>query len=330
MNKIKTNFNKKNKIIFMILIPAVLILFWIVASMFLNNKISLSVLIYGKKNTDYIQVNTGKLLKGKTINGQFRAQDNYLGIVILRFNQFVKTDYDSEDVLLFKIREKGSKSWQFENTYKSGLLENNLLFPFGFPVFDQSRGKIYQFQIESLNGNNKNAVSIDKNNLTFLTGYKYPRSQILSSKKNTIEFFERKIITSFTSLDFFLSSFIYLLPLLFYVLVFLAYPILKKHKSTKNIFVAGLLLSILIDIVLLKEIYIGLWIFLIACWISCSIRYKLESKINFIIAFVLILIWVLLIQLNILDYQNKINIWVYTFMVIGLVMAVLDEKKSKK
>jgi hypothetical protein len=291
-----------------------------------NNKVSFSVLLYKQSNSDIKQISSDKLLKGGKIAGEFKAKENYLGIVMLRFNNYVKHDFSSEDILLFKLKEKGTKNWYYINNYRSGLLENNLLFPFGFPIINDSKNKIYQFEIESLLGNDINAVALNKNNFTFLSGYQFPKNEILSSKKSTAKFLVKKSITSLTNLDFLLSSILYLLPFIVYVFIYILSPWWKRIKYLGYILFVLLLILIYLDIFFIKELYIGILVSLILGWTYCIIKNKLESKINFLFAFMLILLWVLLITLKINDLQNKINIWTYTFLVIGLVQAVLEEK----
>lgn len=326
------NMNKKikkisiNSFIFVGLLPFLLIVFWFISSLFLNNKISFSVLLYKQSQSDIKQIYSDKLLKGGKIAGEFKAKENYLGIVMLRFNNYVKHDFSSEDILLFKLREKGTKNWYYINNYRSGLLENNLLFPFGFPIIKDSKNKFYQFEIESLLGNDINAVELNKNNFTFLSGYQFPKSEILSSKKSTTKFLVKKSITSLTNLDFLLSSILYLLPFIIYVFIYILSPWWKRIKYLGYILFVLLLILIFSDIFFIKEFYIGVLISLILGWIHIIVKNKLESRVNFLFAFVLILLWVLLIELKITDFQNKINIWTYTFLVIGLVQAVLEEK----
>jgi hypothetical protein len=322
--------NKKqllNKFIFVGLIPIFLILFWLVASLFLNNKISFSVLLYKQPNQDIRQIPTGKLLKGDKITGQFQAQENYLGLVILRFNEYLKHDFNGEDILVFRLKEKDNKNWYFVGDYRSGLLENNSLFPFGFPVIDNSKSRTYQFEIDSLKGNQTNAVEVSKNNFDLLIGYQFPKKIILSTKQATIHFLLKKFITSFTNLDFLLSSTLYLFPFILYLLIYFISPWREIIKRLVFFITALVLFLIFSDIFILRETYLGLLVVLIIGWVYCIIKNKLDSRINFIFAAILILLWIILIQFKVNIFDNKINIWTYTFLVIGLIQSVLEEKK---
>lgn len=325
-NKNKKIFHKKP--ILRLIVPIILLFFWIICSLAFNNKISFSVLLYSQSNNDIKQLSSEKILKGGKISGEFQAKENYLGLIMLRFNDYVKHDYRSEDILLFKLKEKGTKQWEYVNNYKSGLLENNLLFPFGFPIINESKDKVYEFEVESLLGNDANAVEINKNNLTFLTGYQFPKNEILSGRIPTLKFFIKKSITSFTNLDFLLSSVVYALPLFIYLLIYVFSPWWKKNLSLRYALSSLFIIFIFLDIFFVKETYIGILIATILGWEYCIIKNRLASRINFILAFLLILIWLILIELQINEFQNKINIWVYALFVVGLVHSIIEERKA--
>src|SRR3989344_5614403 len=88
-----------NKYTGLVFIPIVLLIFWWALSLFFNDKISFSVLVYSQDSSLIKQTNKGKLFKEDKIFGEFKAKDNHLGIVLLRFKEFVKPDYRGEDVL---------------------------------------------------------------------------------------------------------------------------------------------------------------------------------------------------------------------------------------
>ena len=330
MKNIKRKINKifLNKFITLGLLPILLIAFWFISSLFLNNKISFSVLLYKHSQSDIRQVSAEKLLKGNRIAGEFRSKDNYLGIVMLRFDEYVKPDSSGEDILAFRLKEKGSKDWYYFNNYRSGLLKNNLLFPFGFPVIEDSKDKIYEFEIESLLGNETNAAQVNKNNFNLFTGYQFPLVETISDSKATLYFLIKKSITSFTNIDFLLSSVLYLLPLIIYIIILL--PWWKKIKNFGLLLSGFFLFLIFLDMFFIKEVYLGVLTFLILGWIYCIVKNKFVSKINFFFVFMLILLWVLLIGLDIKEFQNKINIWVYAFLVIGIGKSIFEERRSTK
>ena len=312
---------KVNKYISFFVIPVSLLIFWWISSLILNNKISFSTLVY-QESAKIEQTNTGKLLRGNTISGEFIAKDNHLGILILNFKDFVKPDYRGEDVLSFKLKERGAKNWYVVNNYRSGLMEHQLQFPFGFPQIEYSKDKAYQFEIKSLLGNNSNSVELS-NKDSVLTAYQYPRQEITGSKSRIITFIFKKSINSLINFDFLLSSVLYLLPFLLYILWEI---LIKKLEVGKQIFSVIVLLLILMDIFLLKEFYLGVFILLILLWLISIKFYKFESSVSFFLSGILIIFWILLILVDKERYFNKLNIWVFVFLLLGVIQSVLEEK----
>lgn len=332
MKKIKKD-NKQNllvKFIFLGIIPIILLLFWILGSLLLNTKVGSTILVYSQKDSEIKYLSEGILFKGNIISGEFKARDNYLNFLQFKFDEYAKHDFVGEEVLAFRIRAKGEESWSYTSTYKTSLLENNLLFPFEFPTIKNSRDIMYQFEIESLLGNNTNGVEVRKSTAEVYSGYKYPLSDIIKNNATTREFFFKKVFTSFTNIDFFLRSLIYLIPLLVYIIIYTFFLYPRKKFYDKRYTIAVFVITLFyIDVFQIKQAYLGLLLILILGWIILVLANKLGSKSSFIFAFSLIFLWILLPLFKVNDYQNKINLWTYTFLTIGLVHAVLEEKKQQ-
>lgn len=329
MNIKKNKYFLSKKIITLGLFPIFLILFWIICSLLFNNKISFSVLLYQQPSSDITSLPQGALLQGNKIKGEFKAKDNYLGLMMLKFAEYGKHDFSGEDVLVFRIKQKNDKNWYYSNTYRSGLLDNNLLFPFGFPVIDNSKDEIYEFEIESISGSKSNGVEINRNSTALFSGYQYPRYEITKNKKSTIGFILKKIYTSFTNLDFLLSSTLYLAPLLLYFGIYIYLSTNSNLYILKPFINIFLFILILMDIFLTKEIYPGTLMSLGFVWIFLLRVNKKSSKYSFIFAIVLIFIWISIITLRINNFQNKINVWVYMLLIIGLFQAIIEERYTK-
>lgn len=318
---------KIKKIILLFVVPSLLIVVAIIGSLFFNPKYGFSVIAQPHSSSEILNSPQGLLLKGKSVEGEFIAKENYLGQVMLQFKEFAKNTNRLEDILVFKLKEKGEKEWYFTGTYKARLFENSLYFPFGFPPIENSRGKTYVFVFTSLYGNEENAIEVDKNSLNLTTAYQFPRSEILKSKKDSFDYLTRKISTSVVDVHFLLSSTFFLVPLLIYIMGFLYFRKFKNRNLLPSLFVLGM---IFINIYFFKEINVGILVFLIICWIFVCIVQKLESSVSFAIAFILIPVWTLLTYFHINNFKNELNVWVYSFLVIGLIQAVLEEKRSIK
>lgn len=321
--------NPLNKFTYLGVIPGILILFWVMGSILLNAKTNSNVLIYAQNDSKIDIVSEGLLLKGNKISGEFKARDNYLNFIQFKFDEYAKHDFAGDDVLAFRIKPVDEADWSYTSSYKTEVLENDLLFPFEFPRINNSKDVRYQFEIESMLGTNTNGVEIRKNSAEVYSGYNYPLSEITKTNATALEFISKKVVTSFTNTDFFLGSLIYLIP-------FLGYITLHANLFSKNIvnnkkYIVTVLVIILlyIDVFQIKQTYLGLLFILILGWILLVAINKYGSRASFILAFSLIILWNLLLLFKINDFQNKINLWTYAFLGIGLFHTVLEERKRQ-
>lgn len=312
--------NKKFVIIAIITLLGAL---WWGSSLLLSKQISFSVINYSH---DFGGYKTESLLKGDKIKGEFRAKDTFLGIVYLRFNDFVKVDYNEEDVLSFKIKEKGQEDWYYYNNYRTGQFKNSLLFPFGFPVIFDSKNKVYVFEIESLAGNGHNSVQLNSSR-ALLSGHQYSKAEIQGSKIRLVNYLFKKSFYSIQSLDFILSSLVFALPLLFYILWLI---VIRKYKKAQLILALSVPILIFIDIFLLKTVYVGLLFGLLGIWLLSIKLNKLGPKVSFLVAVFLVIVWAGLTTFGIHTFSNKLNVWTYAFLVIGFAQLILEERKNEK
>lgn len=159
----------------------------------------------------------GEIYQGEKIVGEFEATENYLGIIGFRFWTYYRLN---DDYLIFRIREKKSLDWYYQNKYKADQFQPNQYFTFGFPVIENSDGKQYVFEIESSQGRPGIAVGASEIDPIFVAKYKYPRDFVTSSKSRFIWFVKTKSINLLTKSEFKASSFIYIIPFLLYLISF--------------------------------------------------------------------------------------------------------------
>jgi len=309
------------------LIPIILLLLWVTCSLFLGNDLSFSVIKASHSNKDISLLSEGKILKGEKIAGEFSARENYLGIVLIKFNDYVKPDYQNEDVLIFKIKEKGLKKWYYEHKYRSGSFEYLKYYPFGFSPISDSKNKKYQFVLESTKGTEANGLEVDESSNILVTGYQIPKGEIQSSRSSFISFILTKAKHSFTNSSFLLSSTIYLIPFVIYLLVLLTK---KRQKFVRKYLIFVVLLLTFFDLFILKDFYSGVLFSLLTLWIAYIFVKKLESRVTFIFSFSLIFIWIILVFFKNITFQNKLNIYVYFLLLIGLVQLFIEEKMNLK
>ena len=109
--------------------------------------------------TNYDSTKFEELHRGDIISGNFHSLYNNLGLVSVRF---FNNNRDSDDTLLFRIKELGHEGWYYEAKYKTDQFQPHELFPFGFPPITDSDNKYYVFEIESLRGATGSGILIDK------------------------------------------------------------------------------------------------------------------------------------------------------------------------
>ncbi|HSD98650.1 MAG TPA: hypothetical protein VLB73_03050 [Patescibacteria group bacterium] len=125
-----------------------------------------------------------ELLKGQKIEGNFHSSYSHLGIVSLRFTNFGKIN---TDVVVFRLKEKNTTHWIYENSYKVDQFQPDQFFTFGFPVQAKSNNKDYSFEIESLLGQKGDAVGISAYQPTLRLTYAFSRKDLLSHPKSVLE-----------------------------------------------------------------------------------------------------------------------------------------------
>ena len=282
-----------NKIITFFIIPFFLLLTWFVLSVVFNSYGAISVLTYGMNSeTDKIEIKTKEIYKGQKVYGEFTARENNLGIISVRFNTFKRINDDS---LLFRIKENGGKKWYYEGSYKVDQFQLDDLFTFGFPIIPNSNSKKYQFELQSTKGRRGNAVAISRTNPIFVTKYQFTKELLLQDKPLLLNHIYKKFLNTFDSVDFILSSIIYLFPFIFYLLWL--YPI-RPYVQKPNIknwiikndlqFYLSLLfitISIFLHIIFVRELSSVLaTLILLTLWFFFSMRYRLDSSVTFLLA----------------------------------------------
>jgi len=316
---------------------------------------SFSIWSYNHPNSDIKNVNYSLIYKGETFKGEFTAQDNNLGIVSIRFQTYVRPPYNYEDTFLFKFKEKRSSKWYYQNTYRSGLIYDVAFFPFGFPQIVDSKGKIYDFEITSLNGNSINAVSISTRYPILQTKYKYSGHELLQNKNELAKFLIVKFTNAFETPDVIFSSFIYLLPFLFY-LIWISFlerilapftgqlqRYIERLENTylgtfvkffKKIFIYNLdnvlVFIVLVDILIIQLNNDVAYLVITILWIATLRVYKEKSRKSFIVGLVLIALCPLFFAFKSEPTAEHSGAWAFMFLVAGTVQIFLEQRSASK
>jgi hypothetical protein len=307
-----------NKIASVILVLA-FILFWFVGSFLFVNYVSFSVLTdsYGFESSKE------KLFNGHSVSSEFKAAENNLGLIMLSFEEYAKPDYEQEDQLRFEIKEKNASKIYFSSVYRSGLVDGGY-FPFGFPTIADSKDKTYQFRLTSLKGNEKNGLTLSNNN--FVSGYQFSKAEIFGNKNNLIKFFISKLNYSIRDSYLLLSSVMFMLPLIAYLLFLIG---IKKNRRFDKLIIIAFIVLLAASLFLIGSYYgvLGLNIIL---WIYIIWRNNLKSTATFKLAFTILFIWLFIKFINVDFPQNNLNIISYSLLVLGVVQLILEEKRNAK
>lgn len=331
-NYLKSIYNLK--VVKWILIPFLLILLWIATSLFINSYKSFTVLeiAHYKNKNDNFKVD--QISRGQSIEGVFRASENNLGIISVRFGEVPKTDLEIEDELLFQLKEVGSSKIIYQNKYKSGTLKSYEFFPFGFGQIKNSKGKTYDFKITSLKGNDYNVISISKENPIYITKYKFSKDEVFKTPKSILLYFIKKFTAFVTNSDKVFSSLIFLLPFIFYAsrLVFQKeYKInLKTFLSGQNITQALVAVLIVSYIVLFKFINTGFMLGLVGIWVYTIIMTKSKSLVTFCFSFAIIVLAIFSIYLKLNISVDNASAIAYFLLLFGFIQSITEYMRKTK
>lgn len=239
----------KIKLIKFGLLPILLFLAGITAStlfMLLQGEMR-SVLIKRHPNKAFVDYQADEFTAGSVAAAVFKADDNNLGIVGLKFKTYNRIN---GDVLEFRLKEEAKRDWIYVNQYKTDQFQNEQFFPFGFPKIPDSAGKTYLFEVESLNGREDNAVGLSKSGKVIESRYQFNLKKLKTNPPMLIRFLYKKIFFSLGRLDFWLASIIYLLPFYAYIFYLIFSKKLTSFFSTiKDYFTLGLIVYLISEFI---------------------------------------------------------------------------------
>lgn len=159
-----------------IIIGMILFISWlIITGAYIYNKANVTVLTEEEKSVLTHSI-SGEFLANQKITGEFVSGQNYLGQVSIRFYNYNRINSDS---VTFRIKEKGAGSWYYENRIKTDQFLPDELFPFGFPPIVDSKGKTYDFEVQSVKGVREDAITLSTKNPLVTTTYQFPKKSLI-------------------------------------------------------------------------------------------------------------------------------------------------------
>ncbi len=272
-----------------IIIYSVLVIsFLILSFVYLYSKSNITVITYTLPDSSISHKVFDEFTQGRKISGEFSPKENYLGQVLIRFYNYNRINTDS---LTFRIKEKGASSWYYENSYKTDQFLPDNLFTFGFPIIPNSKGKIYDFEVVSLNGTPEESVSLSRVSPLAALSFQYPKTLLVKNPKLAVGFLESKIKYQEINNDVIFSFLIYLdFIILILLLEFVLLRAILENKLRLNssaIIVVALVIMVFSSILLylkkdqLSET-ISVWAFflLVAGVIKATIELRKEDLHN--------------------------------------------------
>ncbi len=333
-----------------------LIFLWLFLIFFhvVNSDLSYTIISKSSEAKAFDTLPKRELLAGDKISGIIEVKDNYLGIIILEIDSF---DRINKDIVVFRLRELGKDNWYYERNYDARQFLDMPFYPFGFPVIKNSKGKFYQFEIESRSGKAGNAIALGKNQI-IITKHQYPKENLFNNYYNFIDFFKKKFVNAYYYYDLLFSSLIYLLPFIFYLLWLiiirkslesLSNAFLKRWlilikicpwidrfvksvseflsiEENKNVwgFMLLFILGMLFDIFFIKYTY-GLIILIMGClWVLLIKKFKFKSIVSFTLSFLLLIGCMILIVVVPKTICQKMAVWIYFFLIIGIAQNISE------
>jgi hypothetical protein len=298
---------KGNFIIF-----TVLIIYWLTLSYFYLQQLDPSPSILIQQHT-VPENNHINLIAGNKISQEIISKFDNLGIISIRFQTYKKSN---NDTLIFRLKEKGGLSWYYVAQYHTDQFQDHQLFPFGFPVITNSKGKTFIVEIESSQGTKTDRVMIDNLLPSLISKYKFHIQNINLLTPAIYKYIIQKIINIVSIMALLYPIILYLFPLL----LFLTLHVLSKF-SKRICYLSIIFPSIFL---LFREpLFLPqppFWtITILVLWIIYVLKNNLSPKINLAAALVIVLFLLTqIIQNNIIQAETY-SLWLFFFLGIAII-----------
>lgn len=221
---IKTKTPLKNKIKITLIVAFALFFLFLIQRAYTFQDLRSTVII----ESHQFKSQGAGLAQSNKVYGEISAKHNKLGIVSVNFGDLRNNNIE---YMQFNIKEKGQKNWYYTNRYKVQLSQNNQFFPFGFPEIENSKNKIYQIEIESLNGLRNNNVISSIGKESFLTKYNFTKKYLLANPKEIPIYLFSKLNSLVSHINIFNYGRIIIISAIFYGILNFIDIILFYHSN---------------------------------------------------------------------------------------------------
>lgn len=343
----KLTYLKNHSAIKTIIIPMILILFGIVLIWLhlIFSPYSYTVTI--SPHSESMEKLLGRpLLASQKFNSSVVAKENHLGIVTVRF---YLDRLKVRNTLAFRIKEKGAADWYYENQYDTRQFYTLPFYPFGFPPIDNSKGKEYEFEIESLDGSPKNSVYISTVEPNLVLSYQYSKEELLNNHELLLYYSIHKIQNAVLYMDMGFAILVYFIPFLFYILWHVElkkFVHLKKtndryggiqmnimsrilHIKTASIFHIVLLIVTFTDVFYIRMYYDLVIVVLFAMWVGVTKMNKFQSNYLYMLAIMFLGI-TSIANIFSITVAGKAAVWAFMFLILGVGGDIYEIMKTRK
>lgn len=315
------------KLILNIIIPLTLIALWISFTIFqiILNDGSLSVVTRKYSPSEIGLTNFEPILKGEQREFEFAATDNNLGYVSISFNTLYK---NHDDYLLFKLIEKTSGEVIKEEQYFAAAFHGLNMYPFGFPIISDSKGKTYKITLTSLYGTEKSSVSIKKGSSIFSASYQYDSSLIKNDFEYSKIYLKAKLTNSYKNNFLFFNTITYLYPFIFYIAWLGLKTQFNKRLLYQNPLIALLGISVIIDVFFVDTGFDLVFLIIPIIWAFMLFSLKKESADSYKAALALLILCPILQLLGQDVMVEKAAAWAFLALTVGVIINIYELRKS--
>lgn len=219
------------KIIFDIIIFLGLLAIGLIVAIACYQESYITTLLHYHDGDVYSSYSVLPITAGTVIKGEIRAEYDNFASVKLRINTFNRMNTTH---IVFRLREKGAKDWYAVNTYTIDRFVNGQLYPFGFPTIQDSKERVYEFEMSSIDGTNDNALGITSGYHTVASQYVFSKSELLGNKQLLVEFVKEKLLSTIGDVFSILYFGMFAVP----ALAWLASRVIHSERHLKYIYLA--------------------------------------------------------------------------------------------
>lgn len=229
------------------------------------------------------------LTKDKIIIQEIQSHFDNLGIISVRFETYNRIN---NDTLTFRLRKKGDSEWFYTAQYKTDQFQNRELFPFGFPPISNSKGVVYEFELQSNFGTVNEHVTVDELKPIVLTKYSFPLREYGYKSMKFYLYIIQKAVNFITNIRLLFPIIYYFILPLYYVL----HIVLTKSRKLSPFLLICLPITIYTIQILLSAPSPSSWkLTCVLFWLLFTFLNNLDYRINLFLSLICLSISMLLI-----------------------------------